>query len=406
MLTQHSGIPGELLGPSSIFTSVFHPDYNARAVDYLRGEHAQYPTDYFFAYSNTAVGFLADVVAVASGMSFLDYSNAFLRSLGMNHSSFNRDDPSVAVGQTKTYGLGQTLFDGYVNPLAAGSILSSVSDMAKYIKMIHAGGMAEDGHRVLRPNTFETMLTPQNLSVPLDFDFRIGFMWWLVDPDLAYAGRVCQHGGDTLMSHTQLEILRDHKLGVVVLTNTDTGASIKNKMALKALQLALEDKADMRPPAFVPEFSPPASLGHDRLDALAGIYIPILSADAPLSMGLFVGALSASRYDRIDRSGDGLAWTQDAGSLSPVTLTLVPRANGRFSIPGSQETEYGFETVSGQKVMLAYHKGFRSLSADRYDPVSIPPLCGQPGRGPTQLSTSTRTRSGGPTQTFPKGVTI
>jgi hypothetical protein len=160
----------------------------------------------------------------------------------------------------------------------------------------------------------------------------------------------------------------------VVLTNTSTGGSIKNKVALKALQLALEEKTGMRPPAFVPEFSPPASLGHDRLDALAGIYIPILSAGASLSMGLFVGALSASRYDRIDRSGDGLAWTQDAGSLSPVTLTLVPRANGRFSALDSQETEYGFETVSGRKVMVAYHKGFRSLSADRYDPVAIPPV--------------------------------
>jgi hypothetical protein len=243
--------------------------------------------------------------------------------------------------------------------------------MAKYIKLIHAGGMMEGG-RVLKADTCEAMLTPQNVSIPLDFDFRIGFMWWLVDPDLAYAGRLCQHGGDTNLSHTQLEILLDHKLGVVVLTNTSSGSSIKNKVALKALQLAVEEKAGLRPPGFVPEFSPVTIWSQDRLDALAGIYIPTLPVGTDTSWGVFAGALAASRYDRITCSGSGLTWTMNAGSASPVTRSLVPRANGRFSAPDSQETEYGFETVSGRKVMVAYNKGFRSLAADRYDPLAIP----------------------------------
>ncbi len=116
MLTQHSGIPGDMLW-YGVFTSAFHPEFNSLMVDALQGEYAQFPTDYFFAYSNAAVALLADVIAVASGMSFLDYSQAFLRSLGMNHSSFNHDDPSVAVGQTKTYGTEYELSDGAIPPL-------------------------------------------------------------------------------------------------------------------------------------------------------------------------------------------------------------------------------------------------------------------------------------------------
>lgn len=372
MLTQHSGVPGELVGPSSIFTSVFHPDYNARAIDYLKSSQAQYPTDYFFAYCNTAVGFLAEVIAAATGRSFMDYSNEFLRSLGMNHSSFDRDDPSVAVGQTKTYmRAGTEVFDGYVNPLTAGSMLSSVADMTRYIKMIHAGGKAGSA-RVLRSDTLEAMVTPQNMSVPLDFDFRIGFMWWLADPDLAYAGRLCHHGGDTNLSHTQLEILLDHKLGVIVLTNTSSGGAIKNDVAIKALQLAVEEKVALRPPAFVPVYSAVVSWSPEQLDALAGIYISVFPEGGSALPALYVGALPASQYDRITRAGSSLTWTRNAGSDSPVTKTLVPRENGRFSAPDSQEIEYGFETVSGRKVMVAYSRGFRSLCADRYDPVVIP----------------------------------
>lgn len=102
-------------------------------VDYLQGDYAQYPPNYFFAYSNSAVALLADVIATASGMSFLDYSQAFLRSLGMNRSSFDRDDPAVAVSQTKNYYNGQSYFDGHINSPATGAMLSSVSDMAKSI---------------------------------------------------------------------------------------------------------------------------------------------------------------------------------------------------------------------------------------------------------------------------------
>jgi hypothetical protein len=238
--------------------------------------------------------------------------------------------------------------------------------MSKYVRMIHAGGLAEGG-RVLRPESLGAMVAPQNSSVPLDFDFRIGFIWWLVEPDLAYAGRICQHGGDTTLAHTAVKILLDHKLGVVVLTNSPGGAQMKEGVAIKALQLALEEKKGLRPSTFVPDFSPVVASSQDALDAIAGIYIPVLPRDV-----LYAGALAGTHYDRITRSGGALAWTQDAGSSSAVAATLVPRANGRFSAPDSQETEYGFETVAGRKVMVAYHGGFRRLNADRYDPVSIP----------------------------------
>ena len=364
LLMQHSGIPGELT--NGLFTTIPHPDFNSRMVDYLQGDYAQYPTHYFFAYSNTAVAFLADVIAAASGMSFMDYSQAFLQSLGMRHSSFNRDAPSVAVGQTKTYFNGEGYFDGYINSPATGAMVSSVSDMARYIRMILAGGIAEDGRMILKQESLQAMLAPQNASVALDFDFRIGYIWWLCDPDLTYAGRLCQHGGTTTMTKTTLKILLDHKLGVILLTNSNTADSMRNTVPTKTLQLALEEKTGLRPTS-VTQFSPFVSWSADRLDALAGIYIPT-SAHGDIPAGVKGG----KGYDRITRSGSGLTWTQNAGSSSPVTQALVPRANGRFSSPDSQEIEYEFKTVSGRDVIISHYKGFSNLKAERYDPVPIP----------------------------------
>jgi CubicO group peptidase (beta-lactamase class C family) len=111
ILTQHSGIPGDEMW-YGIFAQAPHPEFNSRVLDYLPGDRAQFPPDYFFAYSNAAVGLLADVIAAAARMPFVDYSNAFLRSLGMNHSSFDRDDPSVALDRPKrTTRVGSTPMD-------------------------------------------------------------------------------------------------------------------------------------------------------------------------------------------------------------------------------------------------------------------------------------------------------
>jgi CubicO group peptidase (beta-lactamase class C family) len=364
ILTQHSGIPGELT--NGLFTTVPHRDFNARMVNYLQNEHAQYPTDLFFAYSNTAVAFLADVIAAASGMPFMAYAKAFLQSLGMHRSSFDRDDPSVAVGQTKTYYNGQEYFDGYINSPATGAMLSSVSDMARYIRMILAGGVTPEGRRILRPDTVEAMLTPKNTSVALDFDFRIGYIWWLCDPDLSYTGHLCQHGGTTTMTKTSLKILLDHRLGVIILTNSNTAGAMRDAVPTKTLQLALEEKTGLTPPSVV-QASPALSLIRDRLEDMTGIYIPTsATADTP------AGVKGGKGYDRISGSGSNLAWIQDAGSSSPVTQILVPLANGRYSPADSREIEYEFRAVSGFDVIISHHRGFANLKAVRYSPAAVP----------------------------------
>ena len=360
MMTHHSGIPGDLFNGAFTGSSTSR-DHNKELVAYLAGEYAAYPTDFLLAYSNTAVSLLADVVAGASGQSFRERSEAFFTALGMDHTTFFRQSATVPARQSKGYILGKAYGPFYCHIPAAGSVLSSASDMAKYLKMVLAEGMGERS-RVLAPETLATMLTRANDAVPLDGDFPMGLGWFLGDDDMAYAGRICWHNGGTVLMMSHMEILRDHGLGVVVMTNSITGASVAEGVAKKLLQLALEEKKGIQPPTPpVPDPSPVVTWTDAQLDEVAGVYV------------------TTSGYDRLLRVPGGLRWISGAGHSPDVSSSgamseavserlLVPRANGWFSSPDSQEEQFEFSEVEGRRIMAAHTATSQRLLGERYEP--------------------------------------
>jgi hypothetical protein len=241
----------------------------------------------------------------------------------------------------------------YNNGSTTGTIISTVQDMAKFIKMILAGGMGERG-RVLKAETLEMMLTPQNGGIPLDFDNRIGFIWFLNDAELSYAGNICYHNGANPGFRSHLEILRDHKLGVVVLANDEQVAF--EDIARQALKLALQDKTGLTPPPpTVPAYSPPVTWDQDRLNALQGIYV--------------LNEVSGTPFLTVKSLPGALEWTLPKdGSIYHV----VPKANGWLSTPGSQATEWEFSEISSRKVMIAHMAGQQIQLAEYYSPPAIP----------------------------------
>jgi CubicO group peptidase (beta-lactamase class C family) len=354
ILTHHSGIPGDI--DNGVFTAAPDPDFNTKLVTYLQNEYLAYPTDVIMAYSNSAISLLATVIANASGQSFQACSDAFFQTLGMDNTSVSIDSPKVAANLAKGYQAGQEVPRYYNNGSTTGAIVSTTRDMAKFIKMVHAEGMGERG-LVLRPATLEAMLTPQNGGIPLDFDNRIGLIWFLNDADLAYAGRLCYHNGANMGFRSHLEILRDHKLGVVVLANdeqVDFGG-----IARQILKAALREKTGLAPPnPPVAALSPPVAWVQARLDALQGIY---------LFSGRFYD--SPVPYLTVRSVPGALEWTNpDDGT----TIHIVPKANGWLSAPGSQATEYEFSEVSGRKVMIRHSQGQTVLAAEYYEPPAIP----------------------------------
>ncbi|MFC2000029.1 serine hydrolase domain-containing protein [Chloroflexota bacterium] len=369
MLTHHSGITGDLF--NGAFALKPNPAYNERLLDYLHDDYASYATNFVWSYSNTAFSLLGEVVARVSGQSFEEYTDRLFEDMGMHHSSFFLNKPFLKENLSKGYFKEQAFDHLYINIPAAGSVLSNVSDMAEYIKMVLADGKSADGS-VLRAETLAEMLTPQNKDIPLDAGWQQGLSWFLTDYGLDYAGQLCWHSGGTVVFNSRLEILRDHQLGVVVLSNSGTAGAVVEEVVDQALKLALQAKAGIEPvepPG--PPYSPYTARPQEELEALAGIYV---GGTTQAGKGLMPGG----GYDIVKALPGRLEWIGNAGSNDPemkTTYHLVPLENGRFSLPDSQEFQIEFAEISGRNVMV-WHGGIGFLGSnmmgEKYDPVPVP----------------------------------
>ncbi len=355
MLTHHSGIPGDIFNGGFTLKGKPHKtmkEMNQWFLNYLANDYQAFPVDLIASYSNTAVAFLSDVIANASRTDFAAYSEALFDTLGMDRSSFDNDSPKVADHVSKGYMAGKEIGPFYCNLGTSGAIISTARDMAKYLKMIIGSGMGERG-RVLLPATVETMLTNQSTAPPLDFGAKIGFLWQLSDPELSYAGNLCWHNGGTMAMTSHMIVLRDHKLAVVVLSNTSEAGGVVGTIARQTLKLALEEKTGITPPApFVPPYSPPATWSQATLDQMSGIYV---KSD------------TSGGYLKINSVAGGLEWT-DAGK----TVKVIPRENGWLSVADSQAIQFKFTVVAGRNVMLGNRGNKTGALAEKYSPVAIP----------------------------------
>ncbi len=335
ILTHHSGIPGEIMNRTT--TSAPDPTYNDWLIGYLQGDYLAYPTNFMYDYSDAAMSLLSTVIASASGKTFQVYSDTLFQTLGMNHTSFYRLSPKITGYQAQGYNDGNPTPTYYINVSTAGSVVSSVLDMAQLIKMVNAQGVGARG-RVLNASTLETMLTQTNAGMPLDSQ-RVGLNWLVGDPTLDYAGRLCWHNGAGPGSVSHLEILRDQKLGVVVLLNDAAFGNVCRGIAQQALKFALVEKAGINPPAPA-SYGPLVAWDQARLDALQGTYVLSNSSNgAYVTVASTPGALTMTYYP------------------SGAVNTVAPRLDGWLSDPVSPTTEYEFSQVSGLQVIIAHRSG-------------------------------------------------
>lgn len=187
-----------------------------------------------FLYQNVMYATAGEVIAVASGMPWADFVRTrIFQPLGMNETvpllSETVDRPNVATPHARVDGVTVAIENASVDPVAsAGSVWSSVSDMSKWLRFLLAGGVTEDGTRLLQEATVEELFRPQSFVTPSQFYptqtvtrphwTTYGLGWFQED----YRGeKVDFHTGSIDGMVAIAGLIRDKDIGVYVLANRD-----------------------------------------------------------------------------------------------------------------------------------------------------------------------------------------
>ena len=185
-----------------------------------------------FVYQNIMYALAGDIVRAVSGMTW----DAFLETrifapLGMTGTVTRlagiEGKPNVAVPHGEIDGTLRVITNRAVDPVApAGSVWSSVNDMARWMRFVLDSGRVH-GKRLVSEPTFKQWLSPQTVADPNTYPalslakphfFLYALGWFLQD----YNGQaVVMHTGSIDGMSAIIGLIPDKKLGVYVLANAD-----------------------------------------------------------------------------------------------------------------------------------------------------------------------------------------
>jgi CubicO group peptidase (beta-lactamase class C family) len=186
-----------------------------------------------FDYDNNLYMVAGEVIARVSGMSWEDFiQKRIFNSLNMNASapSFNllKDKSDVIDPHAPVDGVVKVIRRDDNETLdAAGGIYSNLTDMCKWIIMQMNNGKYDDT-QLLSNEVHEEMWTPQTIipvrgETPYNTHFSsYGLGWFLSD---VHGYKQCTHTGGLAGIVTQVTLIPEMKLGIIVFTNQQSGAA-------------------------------------------------------------------------------------------------------------------------------------------------------------------------------------
>jgi CubicO group peptidase (beta-lactamase class C family) len=184
------------------------------------------PPGTYSSYSNYATALAGYIVQRVSGMPWDDYiEQHVLTPLGMTQTTTRQPLPQRLrsdMSDGNAWGGGAYLSKKYeiVEPMPAGSIAASATDMAKFM-IAHLNNGELNGQRILADSTATRMHARAFGHDPRLPGFALGFY-----EKTSHGLRIIGHGGDTQWFHTDLELIPDEKVGVFVSYNTNTGGEL------------------------------------------------------------------------------------------------------------------------------------------------------------------------------------
>jgi len=273
MLTHTSGI-GEMRSNRDLLRELAASTFGIRLKDetYAPGEqpvplaeyyHGVLAPDVFpeqkWAYANNAYATLGQLIEDLSGQPFPQYMiEHVFEPLGMKKTDFllsERVRHELAQGYGFDKGrLKPREYFGFPG-MAAGSVHSSVNEMALYLAALMNGG-ANDHGSVIKPATLEMMMSPQYNQHPHLAAMGLGFFLEELD---GHTG--AWHGGALPGFNSSMWVSPKDRVGLIVWANTETRAIynfgenvLRGLLALPEYSQRLPKKGGLAPTHLYPQF--------------------------------------------------------------------------------------------------------------------------------------------------------
>ena len=202
-----------------------------RFINGAQGEVAARPGERFF-YLNAGYRMLGHIIQKVSGLPLHEYiREKILGPLGMHRSTFlksvfERDPDRITPYRVDEDGrlipAPHPYPDVQDNPensflLAAGGLISSVSELSNYLEMYLNSGVYQ-GRRIIGRNSLEEMLRI-HVEIPGGFYGRRGYGYgWRITEGF-FGSKLVSHGGSILVSTSHLSLLPEEGFGVAMAAN-------------------------------------------------------------------------------------------------------------------------------------------------------------------------------------------
>jgi CubicO group peptidase (beta-lactamase class C family) len=173
------------------------------------------------SYSNWATALAGHIVETVSGQSFDDYiAQHIFQPLGMERSTFGEPlpeslAPRMSGGYTFEAGTFKSHGFEFIHAAGpAGSLSSTVSDMARFMLAHLQDGTLGDAH-ILKPETAQLMHSRVMSPDPALNGHALGFYETYIN-----GHRIIGHGGDTQFFHSILSLMPETGIGLFATVNT------------------------------------------------------------------------------------------------------------------------------------------------------------------------------------------
>jgi CubicO group peptidase (beta-lactamase class C family) len=242
LLTHVSGIPS-YTGLPEWLPRVREDMTVQQVIDLFKDKPLEFNPGEQWAYNNSAYILLGAVIEKVSGKSYEDFiEQEIFAPLGMKSSRYGHQD-EIVPGRVTGYEKGDSGYEiaeylSMTQPYAAGSLMSTVDDLALWAEAL-AGG------KVIQKASVERMTTPAKLNSGRSTKYAYGL--GVTDEGGA---RIVEHGGGIFGFVTDLLHIPDQRLVIIALSNntgTETSpGALAYRIARKALGAPWEDRKAVR----------------------------------------------------------------------------------------------------------------------------------------------------------------